>query len=97
MADNFWRETGSDAVVILRGGAPFDTGTVSTTGKTRHFTGVEKCIPEPGARCPADMSGEFLTRLCADWFCVGDMLKVHYDRKLFFRRREALAASAFLK
>ncbi len=97
LADDFWRETGSDEMVLLRDGATFDTGTVSTTRRTRHFNGMDKCVPLPNARWPADMSGEFLTRLCADWFCVGDMLQVRYDPNLFYTRKRNLEASAFLK
>lgn len=97
LADNFWRETGSNEIILLRDGVSFDTGTVNTTTRTRHFTGMTRCVPPPVARCPADMSGEFLTRLCADWFCVGDVLEVRYDAKLFFTRKRNLEALSFLK
>jgi hypothetical protein len=97
LADNFWREAGSNDVVLLRDGEQFDTGAVTTTDRTRHFTGVTKFVPEPSARQPADMWGEFLTRLCADWFYVGDVLRVHYDPSLFFLRKRNLEALAFLK
>ncbi len=97
LADDFWRETGSNEMILLRDGASFDTGTVNTTTRTRHFMGMAKCVPPPCARWPADMSSEFLTRLCADWFCVGDVLKVRYDTKLFFTRRRNLEASSFLR
>jgi hypothetical protein len=97
LADDFWRESGLNEMVLLRDGASFDTGTVSTTRRTRHFTGITKCVPLPSARWPADMSGELLTRLCAKWFCVGDVLQVKYDPNLFYTRRRNLEASAFLK
>jgi hypothetical protein len=97
LANDFWRETGSNDMVLLRDATTFDTGTVNTTNRIRHFTGMTKCVPEPDARRPADMSGEFLTRLCADWFCVGDVLQVRYDTNLFFTRKRNLEASSFLK
>lgn len=97
LADCFWRETGSNEMILLRDGASFDTGTVNTTDRTRHFTGMTECVPPLSGRYPADISGEFLTRLCADWFCVGDVLKIQYDKELFFTRRRNLEAASFLK
>ncbi len=97
LANDFWRETGSNEMVLLRDGVSFDTGTVSTTTGTRHFIGMAKCVPLPGARWPADMTGALLTRLCADWFRVGDVLQVRYDPNLFYTRKRNLEASAFLK
>lgn len=98
IADSFWRESGTDDMVLMRGAAQFDSGTVTTTGSIRHFTGLTRVVPEPGQRWPADMSGPFLSRLCADWLCVGDVLRVHYDPSLFFTRRRNLEVlGSFLK
>lgn len=97
LANELWRESGTDVVELVRDGEPFDAGTVTTTGRIRHFTGLAKVVPEPGARYPSDMWGPFLARLCADWLRVGDVLRVCYDPSLFLARREALEAAAFLK
>lgn len=97
LAEDFWSEAGSNDVVLLRDGVQFDAGAVTTSGRIRHYTGMTKITPEPSMRMPADMWGEFLTRLCADWFRVGDILRVQYDPSRFFTRRRNLEAASFLK
>lgn len=96
-ADSFWRKTGEDVMEVIRQGAQFDSGTVTTTGKTRHFTGMEKVATPHGERCSADMSGGYLTRLCAERFYVGDVLRVHYAPSLFVTRRRNIESLAWLK
>lgn len=97
-ADSFWRKAGSDDIELIRGAEKFDLGVVTTTGHTRHYSGMTRIVPELSQRMPADMSGEHLTRLCSDWFCVGDVLRVHYDPRTFFTRRKNLEVlGSFLK
>lgn len=96
-ADSFWREGGTDDVLLIRCGKQFDVGTVTTTDSLRHYTGMMKCVPELNMRQPADMWGKFLTRLCSDWFSIGDVLRVHYEPSRFFLRRRNLEALSWLK
>jgi hypothetical protein len=96
-ADSLWRKGGEDSMEVIRNGVQFDSGTVTTTGRTRHFTCMEKVAPPLGERCPADMSGGHLSRLCADQFQVGDVLRVNYAQSLFITRRENLEALSWLK
>jgi hypothetical protein len=96
-ADSFWRESGEDVMEVIRNGVQFDSGMVTTTGHTRHFTGMEKVAPTLNERCPADMSGEHLSRLCAGRFQVGDVLRVHYAPETFLRHRRNLEEMSWLK
>lgn len=96
-ADSFWRKSGDDVMEVIRDGAKYDSGTVTTTGRTRHFTGMMRVALPLDKRRPADMSGEHLTRLCADQFHMGDVLRVNYAVSLFVTRRRNMEALAWLK